>query len=41
MVEACALAAALEQGWSLVSLEFGKSSKSMGPLSFSVSVADG
>ena len=40
-VEACALAAALKQGWSLVSLEFGKTARSTGPRSFSVSLADG
>lgn len=40
-VEACALAAALEQGWSMVSLEFGTGSKAKGPRSFSVALADG
>lgn len=40
-VEACALAAALQQGWSMVSLEFGAGSKAKGPCSFSVALADG
>lgn len=40
-VEACALAAALQQGWSHVTLEFGKNSKAKGPRCFSVSLRDG
>lgn len=40
-VEACALASALEMGWSLVTLEFGKNSKAKGPLCFSVSRVNG
>lgn len=42
-VEAAGLAAAAEQGWNLVSLEFGKGSKAKGPRSVTVSMnrADG
>lgn len=38
-IEACALAAALKQGWSMISLEFG-ASKAKGPRCFSVALAD-
>ncbi|WP_457309605.1 hypothetical protein [Sphingomonas sp. UYAg733] len=40
-IGACALAAALEQGFSMVSLEFGETAKAKGPRCFSVALADG
>lgn len=36
-VEAAALLAAAEQGWSLITLEFGRTGRAKGPLSYTVS----
>ena len=40
-IEACALAAALKQGWSMISLEFGETAKAKRPTSFTVALGDG